>query len=149
MRKTPSSKLNMALSIAAISCLSSLAHSADIATAAQSPDLEESNWQLVRMVVLGGYEFIPTEPAKYVLNFRSDSRLTGSSDCNDLGGSWIQEGSALRFEPLSSTRKLCAPGSLHNNLYLYLRGTEAFKIVDGNMILSTTTDGVELEFESR
>jgi len=98
MRIDPSSKLSMAMLIAAIACISSLAHSADTATAAQSQDLEDSNWQLVRMVVLGGYEFIPTEPAKYVLNFRSDSRLTGSSDCNDLGGYWIQEGSALRFE---------------------------------------------------
>lgn len=127
---------------------SSLSSAADSATSA-ADSLESSNWQLVRMTVLGGYEFIPDDPTKYVLNFRSESRLTGESDCNNLGGLWIQDGTALRFEPLNTGRKLCAPGSLHNNFTLYLRDTQAFTIVDGNLLLSTTTDEVELEFESR
>lgn len=143
-------KLKLVFLIAAFTCFNSLTQGADTTSpGAESPDLEETNWQLVKMTVLGGYVFIPDEPAKYVLNFRSDSRLTGSSDCNDLGGVWIQEGFALRFEPLNTSRKLCAPGSLHNNLTLYLRNTTAFQMIDGNMFLRTTTEGVELEFESR
>jgi heat shock protein HslJ len=55
--------------------------------AAETPDLEGSNWQLVRLKVLGGFEFSPEEPSKYVLNFRSENRLTGASDCNQLVGS--------------------------------------------------------------
>ncbi|HIF74901.1 MAG TPA: META domain-containing protein [Porticoccaceae bacterium] len=117
--------------------------------AAEAPDLEGSNWQLVRLKVLGGFEFSPEEPSKYVLNFRSENRLTGASDCNQFVGSWIQEGSNLRFEPLGSTRKLCAPGSLHNNLVLYLRDSIEFSIVNGNMIVTTTTADIEIEFEAR
>lgn len=111
--------------------------------------LEGSNWQLVRMTVLGGYEFTPEDPGKYVLNFRGDDRLTGSSDCNELGGLWFQEGTSLHFEPFYTSRRLCAPGSLHNNFALYLRGTDRFEMVADHIILRTATDGVELEFEAR
>jgi heat shock protein HslJ len=148
MIKSALARLKFATLVAAISLCSSISCGADL-TASAADSLEGSNWQLVRMTVLGGYVFTPDEPAKYVLNFRSDSRLTGTSDCNDLGGLWIQEDYALRFEPFNTSRKLCAPGSLHNNLALYLRNTKAFQIVNSNMLLSTATEGVILEFESR
>lgn len=148
MIKTTFAKLKFATLIAAVSFCSVVSYAADSATSA-ADSLEGSNWQLVRMTVLGGYVFTPAEPAKYVLNFRSDNRLTGTSDCNDLNGSWIQEEFTLRFEPFSTSRKLCAPGSLHNNLILYLRNTQAFQMIDGNMHLRTTTEEVVLEFESR
>lgn len=133
--------------------LSTLVSSASGAEGTEAPsiamDLENTNWQLVHMTVLGGYEFIPEEPGKYVLNFRSDSRLTGSSDCNEIGGLWIQEDFSLSFKPFVSSRKLCAPGSLHNNFALYLRDTAAFALEDDNLVLTTSTEGIRLEFEPR
>jgi heat shock protein HslJ len=116
---------------------------------AEAPDLDGSNWQLTRLKVLGGFEFSPEEPGNYVLNFRSENRLTGTSDCNEISGSWLQEGFNLRFEPFRSSRKLCAPGSLHNNLILYLRDCVEFSIVNGNIIVTTSTPDIEIEFEAR
>ena len=110
--------------------------------------LDVSNWRLVQMTVAGGFVFTPDDPGKYVLNFRSENRLTGTSDCNRITGSWQQEDTALRFEPFSTTRSLCPPGSLHNNLVLHLRDVVAHEFRDGHMFLSTTIEGVELEFES-
>lgn len=111
--------------------------------------LEDSNWQLVQITVAGGFVFTPDDPGKYVLNFRSENRLTGTSDCNQLSGSWHQEETALHFEPFSPGRSLCPPGSLHNNLTLYLRDVLAHEYRAGHMILTTSTEGIELEFESR
>lgn len=111
--------------------------------------LEGSNWQLVKITVVGGFEFIPQDRGKYVLNFRSENRLTGTSDCNQITGTWLQEGGALRFEPFSTSRSLCEPGSLHNTLALNLRSVQAMTTREGNLILTTDTAGVELEFESR
>jgi len=79
-------------------------------------DLEGSNWQLTNMKVLGGFLFTPEDPSQYRLNFRSDNRLTGTSDCNTITGNYFQESTEFRFDPFVSTRKLCSPGSLHNNL---------------------------------
>lgn len=119
------------------------------ATETAANTLEGSNWQLVKITVVGGFEFIPKDRGKYVLNFRSENRLTGTSDCNQITGTWHQEGGALRFDPFSTSRSLCEPGSLHNTLALNLRGVQAMTTRDGNLILTTDTAGVELEFESR
>jgi heat shock protein HslJ len=111
--------------------------------------LEGTNWQLVELTVLGGFVFVPEDRSDYVLNFRSENRLTGTSDCNSIAGSWQQDDTALRFEPYSSTRSLCAPGSLHSYLDLYLKDVEALSFRDGLMVLTTPTEGVEIKFESR
>lgn len=111
--------------------------------------LEGSNWQMVELTVLGGFVFVPDDPSKYVLNFRNGNRLTGTSDCNSIAGSWQQENTELHFEPFSSTTSLCAPGSLHSYLDMYLRDVEAHSFRDGHLVLTTPTEGIEIEFESR
>lgn len=112
-------------------------------------DLEGSNWQLLNMKVLGGFLFTPEDPSQYRLNFRTENRLTGTSDCNTITGSYFQESSGFRFEPFVSTRKLCPPGSLHNNLVLILKDVNAIEFRDGKMYMTNGYDGVELEFGSR
>jgi hypothetical protein len=42
---------------------------------------------------------------------------------------------------------LCEPGSLHNYLVLNLEAVVAHSFLDGRMIMTTTTEGVEIEFE--
>jgi len=112
-------------------------------------DLEGSNWQLRNMKVLGGYLFTPDDPSLYRLNFRTDNRLTGTSDCNSITGSYFQESTGFRFDPFVSTRKLCSPGSLHNNLVLILKDVNAIEFRDGKMYMTNGYQGVELEFEAR
>ena len=121
---------------------SSLAQEEDIT-------LEGTNWQLRNMKVLGGFLFTPNDPSLYRLNFRSENRLTGTSDCNTISGSYFQDSAGFRFDPFISTRKLCSPGSLHNNLVLILKDVDAIEFRDGKMYMTNGYDGVELEFEMR
>ncbi len=111
--------------------------------------LEDTNWQLLNMKVMGGFLFTPQDPSQYRLNFRSDNRLTGVSDCNTISGSYFQDDSGFRFEPFVSTRKLCPPGSLHNNLVLILKDVNALAFRGGKMYMTNGYEGVELEFEER
>ena len=111
--------------------------------------LEGTNWQLLNMKVLGGFLFTPDDPSLYRLNFRSENRLTGTSDCNTITGAYFQEDTGFRFDPFVSTRKLCSPGSLHNNLALILKDVDAIEFRDGKMYMTNGYDGVELEFEVR
>lgn len=119
------------------------------AAAQMTASLEGTNWQLVEMTVLGGFVFTPEDPGQYVLNFRSENRLTGKSDCNQITGTWHQEATTLRFQPFSASRSLCSPGSLHNNFALYLRDVQTYELQAGKMLLRTNTEGVRLEFASR
>ena len=135
MRKTLSRHL-------ALASLLMLVLSSNQFSLAQEEDttLEDTNWQLLNMKVLGGFLFTPDDPSQYRLNFRSENRLTGTSDCNTIIGSYFQESIGFRFDPFVSTRKLCAPGSLHNNLVEFR---------EGRMYMTNGYDGVELEFEKR
>ena len=116
---------------------------------AQVDSLEGSNWQLVQLTVPSGFAFVPEDHSKYVLNFRSENRLTGTSDCNSISGSWLQADTALHFDPFIATTSLCPPGSLHNNLALYLRDVSTLSFRDAHLVLTTPTEGIEIEFESR
>jgi len=111
--------------------------------------LEGSNWQLVQLTVPGGYVFTPEESGDYVLNFRSENRLTGTSDCNRISGSWLQDGTSLRFEPFGITRSMCPPPSIHNYLSLYLRDVTALSVDNGHLVLTTSTEGVRMEYQPR
>ena len=111
--------------------------------------LEDTNWQLLNMKVLGGFLFTPDDPSQYRLNFRSENRLTGTSDCNTITGSYFQESTDFRFDPFISTRKLCPPGSLHNNLVLILKDVNVIEFRGGKMYMTNGYNGVELEFEKR
>jgi heat shock protein HslJ len=111
--------------------------------------LEGTNWQLQNMKVLGGFLFTPDDPSLYRLNFRTENRLTGTSDCNSISGYYFQESTGFRFEPFVTTRKLCSPGSLHNNLVLILKDVNAIEFRGGKMYMTNGHDGVELEFEAR
>ena len=131
-------------------CLALTLFAAHSAFAAEEViDLENTNWQLLNMKVLGGFEFTPDDPSQYRLNFRSDNRLTGTSDCNTITGAYFQEEEGFRFDPFVSTRKLCSPGSLHNNLVLILKDVNSVEFRGGKMYMTNGYDGVELEFESR
>jgi heat shock protein HslJ len=144
MRKTLSRHLALAslLMLVLSSTQFSLAQEEEIT-------LEDTNWQLLNMKVLGGFLFTPDDPSQYRLNFRSENRLTGTSDCNTIAGSYFQESTGFRFDPFISTRKLCPPGSLHNNLVLILKDVNVIEFRGGKMYMTNGYNGVELEFEKR
>jgi heat shock protein HslJ len=144
MRKTLSRHLALGslLMLVLSSTQFSLAQEEDIA-------LEDTNWQLLNMKVLGGFLFTPDDPSQYRLNFRTENRLTGTSDCNTITGSYFQESTGFRFDPFISTRKLCPPGSLHNNLVLILKDVNVIEFRGGKMYMTNGYNGVELEFEKR
>jgi heat shock protein HslJ len=144
MRKTLSRHLALGslLMLVLSSTQFSLAQEEDIA-------LEDTNWQLLNMKVLGGFLFTPDDPSQYRLNFRTENRLTGTSDCNTITGFYFQESTGFRFDPFISTRKLCPPGSLHNNLVLILKDVNVIEFRGGKMYMTNGYNGVELEFEKR
>ena len=144
--------MNKTLSVRlALSTLLMLALFSSQFSFAQKEDaaLEGTNWQLQSMKVLGGFLFTPDDPSLYRLNFRTENRLTGTSDCNTITGYYFQESTGFRFDPFVSTRKLCSPGSLHNNLVLILKDVNSIDFRDGKMYMTNGSDGVELEFETR
>ena len=118
---------------------------AEVEEQASSASMEGTSWELTGMIVLGGHVFTPDDPARYTLQFRSDNRLTGQSDCNRFTANWNrQEG--LSISDFSTTRSMCLAGSLHNFYTLYLRNANALERDGATMILRTPDEEVRLIF---
>jgi heat shock protein HslJ len=109
--------------------------------------LEGTRWQLVQINTTGDFVFTPDDGSKYTLQFRTENRLTGVSDCNRLTGNWNQQDAELSFDPFSSTRSLCLPGSLHNHFMSNLINVNAYETTGGHLLLSTTIPEISLELE--
>jgi len=107
--------------------------------------LLDTSWELVDIVVLGGYVFEPEQPGDYTLRFRSEGRLTGQSDCNTFTANW-EAVENLVISNYNSTRSMCVAGSLHNYYSLYLRQVISANLSADNLVLETDTEGVRLEF---
>ena len=111
-------------------------------------ELENTSWQLVELIALGGHSFIPDDPADYTLNFRPDSRLTGKSDCNTYTAQWAVDGDSVAISDYRSTRSLCISGSLHNYYSLYLRDVTGVSLDAGRLAIVTATPDVRLTFQA-
>ena len=81
----------------------------DTAIGAGADKLRGTSWEWVSLRS-------PTErmdapdPAKYVITFGADGRVSGTADCNRVLGSYQANATQLRFKGLATTKKACPPG---------------------------------------
>ncbi len=111
-------------------------------------ELENTRWQLVELIALGGHSFIPDDPAGYTLIFRPEGRVTGKSDCNTFTAQWAVSDNAIAITGYSSTRSLCIRGSLHNYYSLYLRDVTEVSAEANELAIVTSTPDVKLTFRA-
>ena len=121
--------------------------SGDEQASAGVPALEGSAWRLVRIQSLNDYSWTPDEPADYVLRFRSENRLEGTSDCNRVGATWRQDEAGFSLEEFSSTHALCQRGTLHNHFASNLSMVNGAHMQGSNLRLTTDIEGVYVEME--
>lgn len=102
--------------------------------------IEGPTWRLVNLaqqpVVPGGDQ--QREPR---LQF-DGARVTGSSGCNQLSGSYQRSGSSLKFGPLAATRMACADpvrGALESNFVTALQGTSNYSLLGRQLLLLDAT----------
>jgi len=86
------------------------------------------------------------------LQFASEgSKVTGSTGCNRLTGTYTRNGDALTFGPAATTRMACAPpiGEIENKMLDALRATTTAKITGSELALSDKSGAVVAKFSSR
>jgi len=118
------------------------------ATPAQSANLEGTSWRLVQISMSDGVTRPAIERSRYTIGFGESQVLHVRFDCNRGRGSWKSSGSGdLEFGPLSLTRAMCAPGSLHDQLVRQWPHVRSYMLKDGRLFLSLMADGGTIEFE--
>lgn len=71
------------------------------------------------------------------ISFAADGKVAGSGGCNRFFGSYTQDGRALSFSPLGSTRMACPPGimKLEQDFFAMLRAVRAAEIEASELVL--------------
>jgi len=110
------------------------------------PDLAGTQWTVTS---IDGREAIRTEAL--TADFGVDGRVSGDSGCNHFSGSFIQNGSTVRFGELLSTRRACSAANRQrqeDRMLDILNGTTTVRIVrdelrlkgaDGTMTFTRST----------
>lgn len=117
--------------------------SAFTAHAADPSPLTGTAWKLVKITYGDDSKHTPDDPAKYTLQFLSDTRVAARIDCNRGNGAWKSP------EPgrMATTRAMCPPGSLHDRVIRDLPNFRSYVLKDGKLFLSLMADGGIYEFE--
>ena len=110
--------------------------------------LEGTSWQLVRFQAGDDRTLAPGERVKYTIAFAPAGRVTMRLDCNRGNGTWkSSESGQLEFGPLTTTRALCAPGSLYDRLVQDMEYVRSYFLKGGRLFLALMGDGGIYEFE--
>ena len=68
------------------------------------------------------------------------SRVSGTTGCNTVMGSYTVNGSAFSFGPLAGTRKMCPNMEIENYLLPFLSNVGSYEIKDGRLFLYDKAD---------
>jgi heat shock protein HslJ len=81
------------------------------------------------------------------LEFAAGGRMSGYTGCNMMSGSWSEEGGAVRFGPIISTKRFCAgpEGEVETRLMAAM-GPSARATRSGDRLVLGTPGGTRFEF---
>lgn len=69
--------------------------------------LFSKSWEWVSVNYTSGAGVTPKDPKKFFVNFKNDNTFTVSTDCNDMGGSFVLKENNINFGSIYSTKKYC------------------------------------------
>ncbi len=72
-----------------------------------SLSLFSKSWEWVSTSYSNGTNITPKEAKKFFINFKNDNTFAVSTDCNDMGGSFIAKENNISFGGIYSTKKYC------------------------------------------
>jgi para-nitrobenzyl esterase len=116
--------------------------------AGDTAKLEGTSWRLIQISMSDGVTRPAIDRSRYTIGFGASEVLHVRFDCNRGHGTWKSSGTNnLEFGPLSLTRAMCAPGSLHDQLVRQWPHVRSYLLKDGRLFLSLMADGGTIEFE--
>lgn len=105
-------------------------------------DLAGTSWQWVQSIYEGDMVVAAADPSRYTLTFHEDGALQVKLDCNSGRSTYTVDGSNLTFSIITSTRVACPADSQAQIFSEDLEAVVFYAIVDGNLHLTLSTDGV-------
>lgn len=111
-------------------------------TGAGSSDLAGTTWQWEQTVYEGDMVVLAHDPSRYTLTFEADGTVGVQLDCNSGGSTYTVDGPTISFGAIASTKMACLGDSQANTFAEDLAAVTSYVFADGNLHLTTSTDGV-------
>ena len=89
---------------------------------------------------------VPPSPEKYTLTLKNDGAVHVRADCNQAGGGYTLEGSALQVHITHSTMAMCEPDSLDGAYLKDLSAVQSWMLHDGDLVLMLKYDTGTMRF---
>ncbi len=120
--------------------------SAPATTASSGAKLIETHWELAE---LNGKPAAPGQGQQAHLVLHKKGKLSGSSGCNTLVGTYIAEQGALQFTPAASTMKMCSTPVMEQEkaFFAAMKATTKYQI-EGNTLELLNGDHVLAKFQA-
>lgn len=115
------------------------------ATPMPAPHLTDVVWQWVKSVAPDGSRLTVPTPERYTVTFLADGTLAIVADCNTGSGTYRRDGTNLSLGPIATTLIACPPDSLDARFTAELQQVTAYRLSDGELIL-TLKDGGQMHF---
>ena len=113
------------------------------------PALEDTHWSLSRLAdaPVAAAE-VTSEP--HLVLAPAEGRVTGSTGCNRMTGSYALDGAKLSFGPIASTKMACALGMDTERRFLTaLSAAASWRFREGRLELLDAGGSVVAELEAR
>ncbi|HEX5000057.1 MAG TPA: META domain-containing protein [Terriglobia bacterium] len=110
-----------------------------------SNPLAGTSWQWEKTTGADGKTTAPRAPQKFVAQFGTDGRVSSSTDCNRLMGSYSVDGAKLSIGPLAGTKMAC--GESQEAEYAGALGAAASFAISGDALTITLRDSGTMTFK--
>lgn len=110
-------------------------------------DLIGRTWRLVSIAPASGPSTVVTDPSRYSIEFRDETRLSVRADCNTCSGSYALSGRSISIGALACTRAFCGETSLDA---VFVQGlSEAKTAALEEQLLAIGSDARTLRFRAQ
>lgn len=110
------------------------------------PELVGPVWRWEQTLMGNGDKFVPDNPGNYTVQFMPDGTAAIQADCNQVGGTYTLDGSAITIVLGPSTLAACPEGSLGDQFVANLGAAAKYSFSDGNLIIDLKSDSGTMRF---
>jgi heat shock protein HslJ len=112
-----------------------------------SSDLVGPTWQWTGLVeTQPAHQSAVPDPENYTLTFADDGNFQAKADCNQVSGSYEEDGDSLTLQPGPSTLVACPEGSLGDQYVALLHAFDTFAVDGDQLTVQLAAGAGEMQF---
>lgn len=109
--------------------------------------LEMKTWTWVSALYNDGRELHPSSAEAFTMTFGTDGKFTATTDCNNMGGSYVADSNTLSFSDTYSTMMYCE-GSQETDFASLIENTEGYHFTSkGELVFDLVSSSGSVVFK--